>query len=405
MLDDHDGVAGVYQLVEYAEEFVYIGEVETGGGLVEDVQGLTGAAAGQLAGELDALGLAAGKLGGGLAELDVAHAHLLQRLQVAADGGDVLKELQRLADAHVQDFVDVLAFVFDLEGLSVVAAALADFAGYIHIGQEVHLDLYDTVTAAGLAAAAFDVEAEAALVVSAYLSLGHAGEEVADGGEHPGVGGGIGAGGAADGRLVDIDDLVDVLQSLDGPEFAGGLSEVVDDVRRALVQDFIDEAAFAGAGDARDADEFPQGEGHVDVLEVVFLGAAHREEKAVAGPSEVGHADLAFAGEVLAGDGAGAGFDILHRALGYELSAVDAGAGADVHDVVGHVHGVLVVFHHDEGVADVRQVAEGGQQHGVVLLVEADAGFVQDVEDAHEAGADLRGEADALGFTAGERAC
>jgi hypothetical protein len=36
--------------------------------------------------------------------------------------------------------------------------------------------------------------------------------------------------------------------------------------------------------------------------------------------------------------------------------------------------------------------------------VEADAGFVEDVEDADEAGADLGGEADALGFAAAEGA-
>ena len=35
--------------------------------------------------------------------------------------------------------------------------------------------------------------------------------------------------------------------------------------------------------------------------------------------------------------------------------------------------------------------------------MEADGGLVEDVEDAAEAGADLRGEADALAFAAGER--
>ncbi len=35
-------------------------------------------------------------------------------------------------------------------------------------------------------------------------------------------------------------------------------------------------------------------------------------------------------------------------------------------------------------------------------MVEADTGFVEDVEDTAEAGADLGGEADALAFSAGE---
>ena len=58
----------------------------------------------------------------------------------------------------------------------------------------------------------------------------------------------------------------------------------------------------------------------------------------------------------------------------------------------------------DDGVADVAQVLEGLQQAVVVALVQADGGLVQDVEHAHERGADLRGQADALGLAAGERA-
>ncbi len=43
------------------------------------------------------------------------------------------------------------------------------------------------------------------------------------------------------------------------------------------------------------------------------------------------------------------------------------------------------------------------EQALVVALMQADAGFVEHVEDADEAGADLRGQPDALRFAAGER--
>ena len=42
------------------------------------------------------------------------------------------------------------------------------------------------------------------------------------------------------------------------------------------------------------------------------------------------------------------------------LAAVDAGARADVHNVVGGMHGVLVVLHHDEGIAQIPQALQGG---------------------------------------------
>ena len=54
----------------------------------------------------------------------------------------------------------------------------------------------------------------------------------------------------------------------------------------------------------------------------------------------------------------GVGEDVVGRALGDHLAAVDAGAGADVDDVVGLHDGVLVVLDDDHRVADVAQVLE-----------------------------------------------
>ena len=65
--------------------------------------------------------------------------------------------------------------------------------------------------------------------------------------------------------------------------------------------------------------------------------------------------------------------------------------------------GLLVVLDDDERVADVAQAHERGDELGVVLLVEADRGLVEDVEHAHEARADLRREPDALRLAARQR--
>src|SRR6185369_1100557 len=61
MLDHHDGIAGVDEHAEHVDEPAHVGEMQTGRGLVEDVQRASRRAAGELLGELDALGLAAGK--------------------------------------------------------------------------------------------------------------------------------------------------------------------------------------------------------------------------------------------------------------------------------------------------------------------------------------------------------
>src|SRR3546814_16477367 len=73
-----------------------------------------------------------------------------------------------------------------------------------------------------------------------------------------------------------------------------------------------------------------------------------------------------------------------------------------VDDIVGGADRILVMFHDDDGVAEVAQALERDEQAVIVALVQADGGFVEDVEDARQAAADLRGEADALGLAAGQ---
>ena len=79
------------------------------------------------------------------------------------------------------------------------------------------------------------------------------------------------------------------------------------------------------------------------------------------------------------------GHDLLRRALGDHLAAVLAGARADVDDVVGRAHRLLVVLDHDHGVAEVAQAHQRVDQAVVVALVQADAGLVEDVEHARPA--------------------
>ena len=71
--------------VDHFEQQRDVVEVQAGGRLVEDVQRAPGVALGQFQRQLDALRLAARQRGRALAELDVAEAHVEQRLQLARD--------------------------------------------------------------------------------------------------------------------------------------------------------------------------------------------------------------------------------------------------------------------------------------------------------------------------------
>src|SRR5258708_5081783 len=97
-----------------------------------------------------------------------------------------------------------------------------------------------SVAAADRAAAALDVEAEAARLVTAGAGLLRAAEEVADHVEQPRVGGRVRARRATDRRLVDLDDLVELLEPADLLMLSRALSRAVQPVRHGLVQHAVD---------------------------------------------------------------------------------------------------------------------------------------------------------------------
>ena len=114
--------------------------------------------------------------------------------------------------------------------------------------------------------------------------------------------------------------------------------------------------------------------------------------------------DARFAGEVLSCERFWGGCDFGWRARCDDLSAAHARARAHVHHVVCGANGILVMFDDDDGVAQVAQAAQRFDEAIVVALVQSDTGLVQHVKAARQAGADLGGESDALGFAAGEGA-
>ena len=107
--------------------------------------------------------------------------------------------------------------------------------------------------------------------------------------------------------------------------------------------------------------------------------------------------------EIAAGERCGGIHDLLRRAFGDDVAAELAGAGTEVENIVGVTDGVFVVFDDEDGVAEIAQGFERGDEALIVALMQSDGRLVEHVEDAAQARADLRGEADALAFAAGER--
>jgi hypothetical protein len=147
----------------------------------------------------------------------------------------------------------------------------------------------------------------------------------------------------------------------------------------------VDEGGFAGATDTGDADEEAEGDIDVDAAEVVDAGSGEFEVFAAGLSAILWHGDGEAAGEIFSGDGIGVGGDFFDCSRGEEMAAEFAGAGAEVEEVVGGADDVGVVFDDEDGVAEVAEVLHDADEFGGVSGVEADAGFVQNVECAYEA--------------------
>jgi hypothetical protein len=153
-----------------------------------------------------------------------------------------------------------------------------------------------------------------------------------------------------------------------------------------------------------DGDEGAEGDRHVHAAQVVLAGAVDADRALLVERAPLGgDADLLLAAQVLAGDRGAVRGDFVDGAGGDHLAAVLARARAHVDEVVGHAHRLLVVLDDDDGVAEVAELREGGEEARVVALVQADRGLVEDVEHPDQPRADLRREPDALRLAARER--
>src|SRR5262249_30314115 len=156
---------------------------------------------------------------------------------------------------------------------------------------------------------------------------------------------------AADRRLVDVDDLVELLCPEDRIVRPDGMvghivrtvsvlvslvGAVADAVAllESLLQDVVDQRRFARATDTRDADEETERELDIDVLEVVVACSLDGDALAVAGAALWRDRYLLLPGEVLPGERLLAAEDLVVRSGDDDLATAHARSGAEVHDVV-----------------------------------------------------------------------
>ena len=368
VLDHDDRVPRRGEPVQHVQQLANVVEMQPGGRLVQDVQSLARPLLDQLARQLDPLRFAAGKRRRGLAELDVIEPDVVQGLKHAGDLGDVGEVLEGLLHVHVEHVADAVALEPDVEGLAAEPFALADRARHPDVGEEVHLQTVRAVAVAGLAPAArtATLKLNRPGSVSAGFRLGKLREQVADLVEQLDVRRRVGTRRAADRRLIDVDHLIEVL----GP---------VDSIVRARLGDCpVQVARSASRRMSPTSELFPEPETPVTqtnspsgnaasiALQVVMPRSLDRQESAVRYLALLGNRDRLGSREIRPGQALRRAGQVSDRPLGDHLAPLDAGARAEVDEMVGRAHRVFVVLDDDNRVALMRKPLQGCQQPVVV---------------------------------------
>lgn len=84
MLDNKHGVPRVHQTLQYLKQLTNIIEVEAGSGLIENIEGFACLATLKLACQLHTLSLTTRKRSGGLAQANIAQAHIVPECRACA---------------------------------------------------------------------------------------------------------------------------------------------------------------------------------------------------------------------------------------------------------------------------------------------------------------------------------
>src|SRR5258706_5350165 len=334
--------------------------------------------------------------------MNVAEAYIDQRLQLLLYLRNIYENGQRVGNRHLEQVGDGVAVVFHCQRLVVVAAAAADFAEHVNIGQKIHFNAALALALAGFAAATGNVEGKASRFVAALTRLGEHGVDIANGREHARVSCGIRSRGAADRRLIDANYFIDVLRAHDRFVLARLFARPIKLASKCAVKNVIDQRGFTRAGHSGNDSHDAERERYIEILEIVFFRAENSQRRAVLLPTLSTHLDLYPAGDVCPGQRVGLAHDFFRRSVGDQASAVASGTGAEVDYVIGAANCLFVVLYHQHSVAQVAQVLERGKQAAVVAMMQADRWLVQHVEHAAQFRANLCGETDALAFTAGK---
>ena len=163
--------------------------------------------------------------------------------------------------------------------------------------------------------------------------IGH-GVQVPDICKHTGICCRIGARCSSDGRLVNINYLVQIFNSVNGVKIAVSGTRPVQLCRQVLIENLIDQRGFSGTGNAGNTGKGTQWNGHIYIFQIVFSGTVYCQIVSVARTSLEGKRYIPLAAEILPSNRLFTCQQALYITGIYNISPVNSCTGANVHHIV-----------------------------------------------------------------------
>ena len=314
------------------------------------------------------------------------------------------KKLGRLVDAHRQHAGDRAVAVAHGQRLAVELPAVANRAGDKQVGQKPHFDPLHALALAFFAAAALGIKTKAAHFVAKLLGVFGAGKDAADFVKNAGVRRRVRAGRAANRRLVDMNQPVEFAHPTQRLVRAGPGHRAVQFASQRAGQRVDYQRTFARATHAGHASKRAEREIDANVLQIIVRRPFELQHARLGDFAAFGRClDFLSARKICASDRFGMGSHLVGCAFGNNLPAARAGAGADVDQPVGGAHHFFIMLDDKHRIALLLQVAQRFDQSGIVARVQADRGFVENVQHADQPRADASRQPNPLHLAATER--
>ena len=202
---------------------------------------------GKLGRKFDPLRFAAGKRRGWLPQSYVPKPHIIERLEFLCKARQGREECKRLLHSHIQHIRNGFPFIAHLERFTVVALSMAYFARHINVRQKMHLNFDNAIPPAGLAASTLHIEAEAAVAIAPHARIRRLRIDVADEIKQPRIGSRITARRAPNGRLINVDDLIELLYPQDRVVISWSRTRAIELAQEGLLYNLIDQTRFPAA--------------------------------------------------------------------------------------------------------------------------------------------------------------